>query len=301
MSTMPAHAGEERALVSAQSGAGNALRGWPPLHAWGTRRRQAVALTIAVLALATASGACVVGDPLGVHAARAALEAAQRRYGDARQVLARLPALREAAARTTSRAPRAGNSADDIRRISQLAAQSGLVLHALEPGVAGGAQAEAFRSIKLVAQGSFAQLRRLLEGLAREPALTVPFELAIRRIGTGLSVSATLRVYDALPAVPLAVASAAAAAPGVAAPEAAARDPFTHAAAAGRAEDGWRLAGILQDRQRILALVETPEGVVTAQAGEAIGDARVLAIGPARVVVAAGGTTRALGWAEPAK
>ncbi|MCX5544455.1 hypothetical protein M3A49_34180 [Paraburkholderia sp. CNPSo 3076] len=290
MSTMPAHAGQERALVSAQSGAGNALRGWPPLHAWGTRRRQAVALTIAVLALATASGACIVGDPLGVHAARAALEAAQRRYGDARQVLARLPALREAAARTTSRAPRAGNSADDIRRTSQLAAQSGLVLHALEPGVAGGAQAEAFRSIKLVAQGSFAQLRGLLEGLAREPALTVPFELAIRRIGTGLSVSATLRVYDALPAVPLA-----------AAPAAAARDPFTHAAAAGRAEDGWRLAGILQDRQRILALVETPEGVVTAQAGEAIGDARVLAIGPARVVVAAGGTTRALGWAEPAK
>ncbi|MCP3718603.1 hypothetical protein [Paraburkholderia sp. CNPSo 3281] len=290
MSTMPAHAGQERALVSAQSGAGNALRGWPPLHAWGTRRRQAVALTIAVLALATASGACIVGDPLGVHAARAALEAAQRRYGDARQVLARLPALREAAARTTSRARRAGNSADDIRRTSQLAAQSGLVLHALEPGVAGGAQAEAFRSIKLVAQGSFAQLRGLLEGLAREPALTVPFELAIRRIGTGLSVSATLRVYDALPAVPLA-----------AAPAAAARDPFTHAAAAGRAEDGWRLAGILQDRQRILALVETPEGIVTAQAGEAIGDARVLAIGPARVVVAAGGTTRALGWAEPAK
>ena len=291
MSTMPAHAGQERVLVSSRSGAGNVIRGWPPLHAWHTRHRVAVALTIAVLAFAAASGACIVGDPLGVHAARAALEAAQKRYGDARQVLSRLPVLREAAARTTSRAPRAGNSADDIRRISQLAAQSGLVLHALEPGVAGGGQAEAFRSIKLIAQGNFAQLRGLLEGLAREPALTVPSELAARRTGTGLSVSATLHVYDALPAVPLAAAS----------PAAAARDPFTHAAEAGTAEDGWRLAGILQDRQRILALVETPEGVVTAQAGEAIGDARVLAIGPARVVVAAGGTTRTLGWAEPAK
>ncbi|MCP3708247.1 hypothetical protein M3I54_14825 [Paraburkholderia sp. CNPSo 3274] len=291
MSTMPAQAGQERVLVLPQSGAGNALRGWPPLHAWSTRRRMAVALTIAVLALATASGACIVGDPLGVHAARAALQAAQKRNGDARQVLARLPALRAAAARTTPRAPRAGNSADDIRRISQLAAQSGLVLHALEPGAVGGAQAEAFRSIRLAAQGNFAQLRGLLEGLASEPALTVPSELAIRRTGTGLSVSATLHVYDALPAVPLAVASPAAAAP----------DPFTHAATAGRAEDRWRLAGILQDRQRIVALVETPEGVVTAQAGEAIGDARVLEIGPARVVVAAGGTTRALGWAEAAK
>ena len=292
MSTMPAHAGQERGLVSPQSGRGSALRGWPPLHAWSTRRRRAVASMIAVLALAAASVACIVGDPLGVHAARAELQAAQKRHADAQQVLARLPGLRDDAARTSSRAsPRAGNSADDIRRISQLAAQSGLVLHALEPGVAGGAQAEAFRSIKLVAQGSFAQLRGLLEGLAREPALTLPSELAVRRTGTGLSVSATLRVYDALPAVPLAMASAAAAA----------RDLFAHAAEAGTAEDWWRLAGILQDRQRIVALVETPEGVLTAQAGEAIGDARVLEIRPARVVVAAGGTTRALGWAEPAK
>ncbi|PYE17131.1 hypothetical protein C7410_12765 [Paraburkholderia silvatlantica] len=291
MSTMPAHAGQERALVAAQSGAHNASRGWPPLHAWSLRHRLAVDLTIAVLVLATVSGACVVGDPLGVHAAREALEAAQKRNADARKVLARLPALRDAAARTSWRAPHAGNSADDIRRISQLAAQSDLVVQVLEPGVAGGAQTEAFRSVKLVAQGTFAQLRRLLEGLAREPALTVPSELAIRRIGTGLSVSATLHVYDALAAVPLAAASAAAAV----------RDPFAQAAAAGRAVDGWRLAGILRDRQRILALLETPDGVMTAQAGEAIGDARVLEIGPARVVVAARGTMRALGWAEPAK
>jgi hypothetical protein len=296
MSTMSAHGGQQRGLVSAQAAAGNALRARSPLHAWSARRRLAVALTVAALAFATASGACIVGDPLGVHGARTALEDAQKQYGDARQVLAGLPALRAAAARTPSPAPRAGNSADDIRRISQLAAQSGLVLHALEPGAAGGAQTEAFRSIKLVAQGSFAQLRGMLEGLAREPALTAPSELTIRRTGTGLSVSATLRVFDALPAVPLAVASSEAASSG-----AAARDPFAHAAAAGRAEDGWRLAGILQDRQRIVALMETPEGVVTARAGEAIGDARVLEIGPARVVVAAGGMTRALGWAEAEK
>ncbi|WP_321949176.1 hypothetical protein [Paraburkholderia sp. J10-1] len=296
MSTLSAHGGQERGLVSAQAGVGNALHGWSPLHAWSARRRLAVALTIAVLAFAAASGACIVGDPLGVHAARTALKDAQKRYDDARQVLAGLPALREAAARTPSSAPRTGNSADDIRRISQLAAQSGLVLHVLEPGAAGGAQTEAFRSIKLVAQGSFAQLCGLLEGLVREPALTAPSELAIRRTGSALSVSATLRVYDALPAVPLAAAAS-----ETASPPAPARDPFAHAPAAGGAQDGWRLAGILQDRQRTVALVETPEGVVTARAGETIGDARVVEVGPARVVVAAGGVTRALGWAEAVK
>lgn len=296
MSTMSAHGGQERGLAPASAGAGNALHAWSPLHAWNARRRLIVALTIAVLAFATVSGACIVGDPLGVQAARTALDDAQKRYGDSRQVLAGLPALRAAAARTPSPVPRTGNSADDIRRISQLAAQSGLVLHALEPGAAGGAQTEAFRSIKLVAQGSFAQLRGLLEGLALEPALTAPSELAVRRTATGLSVSATLRVYDALPAVPLAVGSS-----ETASTAAAARDPFARAAAAGSAENGWRLAGILQDRQRIVALMETPEGVVTARAGEAIGDVRVLEIGPARVVVAAGGTTRALGWAEAVK
>lgn len=296
MSTISAHENRERGLLSTQAGAGNALRAWSPLHAWNARRRLTAALTIAVLAFATASGACIVGDPLGVHAARTAMEDAQKRYRDARQVLAGLPALREAAARTPSPAPRTGNSADDIRRVSQLAAQSGLVLHALEPGAAGGTHVDTFRAIKLVAQGSFAQLRGLLEGLAREPALTAPSELAVRRTGTGLSVSATLRVYDALPAVPLVSASS-----EMAPPAAPARDPFANAAAGGGAEDGWRLAGILQDRQRIVALVETPEGVVTARAGEAIGDTRVLEIGPARVVLAAGGTTRALGWAEAVK
>ncbi|HEY4801521.1 MAG TPA: hypothetical protein VIH96_02775, partial [Paraburkholderia sp.] len=77
--------------------------------------------------------------------------------------------------------------------------------------------------------------------------------------------------------------------------------PFADAAAAGAGKEGWRLAGILQDRQRIVALVETPEGVVTAQAGQPIGGGRVVEVGPARVVVSAGGATHALGWAEAAK
>lgn len=279
--------------AAAQARSGVAWRGWPPLHAWSARRRLAVALAIAFLSGAAASGACIVGDPLGVHAGRTALADAQMRYDEARRALARLPALREAAAGEAAHAPHTGNSADDIRRISQLAAQAGLVLHALEPGAAGGAHAEAFRSIKLVAQGSFAQLRSLLEAFVSEPALTVPAELAIRRTSAGLSISTTLRVYDALPAAPLALASAEGAG--------AVADPFARATAAGSAQSGWRLAGILQDRQRIVALVETPEGVVTAQAGQAIGDGRVVQVGPARVVVLAGGATHALGWTEAAK
>jgi len=201
MSTMAAAAGQQRELASVRASRGSALRAWSMLYAWSPRRRLGAALAIAVLAGASTSGACIVWDPLGVHGARAALEDAQKRRDDARQAVARLPALRAAAARTAPRAPHVGNSADDVRRVSQLAAQSGLVLHALEPGAGGGAKAEAFRSIKLVAQGSFAQLRALLESFAREPALTVPSELAIRRTGAGVSIAATLHVYDALPAV----------------------------------------------------------------------------------------------------
>ena len=296
MSTIAAAAGKQREPGSARGRPGSALRAWSMLYAWSPRRRLAAALVIAVLAGASMSGACIVWDPLGVHGARAALADAQKRLDDARLAVAHLPALRGAAARTAPRAPYKGNSADDIRRVSQLAAQAALVLQALEPGAGGGAQAEAFRSIRLVAQGSFAQLRALLEALAREPVLTVPTELAIRRSGAGLSISAILHVYDALPAVPLALASA-----DEKVPEVASLDPFAAAAADGAGKDGWRLAGIIQDRQHVVALVETPKGVLTAQAGQRIGDGRVVQVGPARVVVSAGGATHVLGWAAAAK
>jgi hypothetical protein len=288
---MSAAATSGRGFALAPGGPADGQHGWVPLHAWSVRRRLAVALAIAVLSGLSASGACIAWDPLGVRSARATLADAQKRRSQAQQALTRLPALRAAAAGAAPRIPHAGNSADDIRRISQLAAQSGLVLHALEPGAAGGVKAEAFRSIKLVAQGSFAQLRGLLDGFAREPALIVPSELAVRRTSVGLAITATLRVYDALPAVPLAARLA----------HEAAADPFARAATAPGGKDGWRLAGILQDRQRIVALVETPEGIVTAQAGQAIGDGRVVQVGPARVVVLAGGATRTLGLAEEAK
>ena len=295
MSTLAAAARQQRESALGHGSRGGALREWSMLYAWSPRRRLVAALVIAALAGASTSGACIVWDPLGVHAARAALADAQKRHDDARLAVAHLPALRAAAARTARWEPHAGNSAEDIRRVSQLAAQSGLLLHALEPGPGGGAQAEVFRSIKLVAQGSFAQLRALLEAFAREPALTVPSELAIRRSAAGLSISATLHVYDALPAVPFSPPSA-----DETAPEVASRDPFA-AATAGAGKGGWRLAGILQDRQRIVALVETAEGVVAVQAGQLIGGGRVVQVGPGRVVVSAGGARHVLAWAEAGK
>jgi hypothetical protein len=289
MSMAIAPLAEEPGLMTVPAERLDGLRGRVPLHAWSARCRLAVALTIAALAGVLASAALISWDPLDVHAAQTTLAHAQKRHDDAQQALASLPALRAAGAGKTPHTPQAGNSADDIRRLSQLAAQFGLVLHALEPGPAGGAKAEAFRSIKLVAHGSFSQLRRLLEGCARGPVLSVPSELAIRHTAAGLSIMATLRVYDALPALPLALSST----------EETASDPFSRAAAPGN--DGWRLAGLLQDRLRIVALVETPDGVVTAQAGQAIGDGRVVQIGPTRVVVSSGGSTRTIGWAEGEK
>jgi hypothetical protein len=291
MSTALAVGAGERGADVAKASRFAGRPGWLPLHAWSGGQRRAVALAIALIAGVATSAACIVWDPLDVHAARAAQANAQKRRDEAQRALARLPALRAGAAASVSRVPYAGNSADDIRRVSQLAAQSGLVLHALEPGAAGGAKAEAFRSIKLVAQGSFAQLRALLEGFSREPALTAPSELTIRRTATGLSITATVHVYDALPALPLTESSH----------EGTAADPFSRAASAGTGSEGWRLAGILEDGQHIVALVETPEGVMTAQAGQRFGDGRVIQIAPARVVVFSGGETRTLNWAERAK
>ncbi|WP_322106172.1 hypothetical protein [Paraburkholderia sp. J41] len=287
--------------TSARTGASaDAWRGWLTVHAWSARRRLLVAMAIGVIAATAASAACLAGDPLGVGAARSALAAARQQHADAHRALSRLPALRAELARSAFHAPHAGNAADDIRRVSQLAAEAGLALQMLEPDASGGSKAEAFRSMKLGAQGGFASLRSLLEALAREPSLTAPSELAIRRNGETLAISATLRFFDSLPPASAAVPASEMAAPAFAARRAP-QDPFAPALAASASQAQWRLAGLLTDRRRAVALLETPDGVVAAQAGDAIAGGRVTSVDARRVVIAAGGATQTLAWQEAAK
>ncbi|WP_043285079.1 hypothetical protein [Paraburkholderia oxyphila] len=273
------------------------LRGWLPLHAWSGRRRAAAAMALGALAAGLTGGTCVALDLGGGLAAQAALADAKARLVGARQTLARLPALQRDAQDWPQRV-RDGSAAGDIRSVSELAAQAGLVLIALEPAASGGAGAQALRTTKLVASGSFGQLRAFLEGLAALPELAVPAELTVRRSGGSLAVSAMLQVFDGLPAVAIARSDE---------EGGALADPFASRFAGAQGAVGapggaaMRLAGMLVERGRAVALVETAEGTVAVQAGATLGGGRVSSVDPARVVLALDGATHTLGWAEDAK
>ncbi|WP_322008217.1 hypothetical protein [Paraburkholderia tropica] len=290
------------------------LRGGRPLHTWTRRRRALVAATLAMLAALLSGIACFLTDAGGAQAARSALAQGEARLADARRTLARLPALRREAegwprdARLTGSAEseQANTSADDIRSVSRLAADAGLVLIALEPAAPGGAKAQAFRATKLAAQGGFAQLRAFLEGLAEWPELAVPADIVVRRSGSALSIAATLHVFGGLPAVAIEAADVA----EVAAIEErtdAARDPFASrfalaaggGAASGVQGDGaLRLVGTLSERGRVLALIETADGTLAVQPGASLAGARVTGVAPERVVLSVEGATQVLNWAE---
>lgn len=280
------------------------LRGWRPLHTWTRRRRALVAATLAMLAALLSGIACFLTDAGGAQAARSALAHGEARLADARRMLARLPALRREAEGWPSE--QSSTSADDIRSVSRLAAESGLVLIALEPAAPGGAKAQAFRATKLAAQGGFAQLRAFLEGLAEWPELAVPADIVVRRSGGALAIAATLHVFGGLPAVAIEPADVTGIA-GIAERADAARDPFASrfalaaggGAASGVQGDGaLRLVGTLSERGRVLALIETADGTLAVQPGATLAGARVTGIGPERVVLSVEGATQVLKWAE---
>ncbi|HKT96417.1 MAG TPA: hypothetical protein VJS30_07765 [Paraburkholderia sp.] len=273
------------------------FRGWLPLRAWSGRRRAAFAAALGLLAAGLAGGACVMLDLGGGLAAQSALADAEARLAGARQTLERLPALQRDAQEWPQRV-RDGSAAGDIRSVSQLAAQAGLVLIALEPAASGGTRAQAYRATKLVALGSFGQLRAFLEGLAALPELAVPAELTVRRSGAGLAVSAMLQVFDGLPAAAFTRNDEEGGA--LADPFA---SQFTGVEGAAGSERGaaMRLAGMLVERGRAVALVETAEGTVAVQTGATLAGAHVSSVDPARVVLSLDGATHTLSWAEDAK
>jgi hypothetical protein len=265
------------------------LRDWMNLHAWSVRRRLGVAAAISAIVGVSAGAVCIEADLLGVRAARSELDDAERELADAQRVVARLPAIR-ASSSGMSRGVRESTAADDVRRVSELTSKSGLVLVTLEPSAPGGAGAETFRSMKFVAQGGFPQLRAFLAGLAAQPALVVPAELAIRRNGDGLSIAATVQVFDALPPVQADATGAGS--------NAAASDPFASGAADGSGNGGLRLAGVLQDGAGIVALIESASATQAVRAGQMFGGVRVEQVLPSRVVLAGGGKSQVLTWAE---
>jgi len=287
-----------------------------PLEAWSGRRRRAVALLIAALVFGLGAQGWIVADLGGVEASRTALEAATRHLADAKRSLAQLPALRrEAAASATASASTpamtsstgspAPSSVDDVRIVSELAAQNGVTLIALEPGAASGTGAESMRPLQLAARTDFVHLMAFLRGLLDLPVLIVPVDVTVKRDGAALSVSATLRVFNALRPVPLTASAAAFAeedADSADADNIVFFDPFSRPQmrAAGDLPDAsqLRLVGVLHDGQRGLALLDTPEGATTVASGQQIGAERVTRFDALGITLVNGGTTRTLALEE---
>ncbi|MFM0739053.1 hypothetical protein PQQ51_17585 [Paraburkholderia xenovorans] len=277
-----------------------------PFAAWSRRRRLAFALLIAALAFGLGSHGWIVSDLGGLEASRTALDAATRHLADARRALAQLPALRrEVAGAPAARGLGSWSSADDVRVVSELAAQNGVALLALEPGAVSGTGRDAMRSIQLTARTDFVHLMAFLHGLSDVPVLVVPIDVAVKRTDASLAINATLNVYSALRPIASTGATDTFADESLDSDdeEVVFYDPFSlvQMQASGELPDAMqlRLAGLLRDRTHALALLETPDGTTTAASGEQIGVERVTRLDALSITLAnGGGATRTLALTE---
>ncbi|WNC90055.1 hypothetical protein RI103_01450 [Paraburkholderia sp. FT54] len=281
-----------------------------PLDAWSRRRRWLVALLIAALVFSLGAHGWVVADLGGVEASRAALEAGSLRLANARRSLAQLPALRREAAAvpvaaSAARSSGPWSSADDVRIVSELAAQNSVALLAVEPGAVNGAGVESMRPLQLIARTDFIHLMAFLRGLSELPVLIVPVDVAVKRDAAALSVSATLHVFDALRPAPSTSSADAFADDSLDSDDdenIVFFDPFsqTQMQAAGALSDvsQLRLVGLLRDRTRGLALLDTPDGVTTVGSGQRIGAERVTKLDASGITLAKDGATRMLALTE---
>ncbi|CAH2897716.1 MAG: Type IV pilus biogenesis protein PilP [uncultured Paraburkholderia sp.] len=282
-----------------------------PLHTWSTRRRWAVALLIGLAVFVLGAHGWVVADLGRVEASRAALLASTQRLADAKRALAQLPSLRReaGAARGGVTAvppvPAQWTSADDVRVVSELAAKNGVLLLAVEPGAESGTGAQSERPLQFTARTDFIHLMSFLRGLAELPVLMVPVDVTIKRDSASLSVSAALRVYSGLHPAPASLSAqqlADASLDSDDEEDVVFFDPFSpaqmQAAVDSPGAAQLHLLGLLHDRARGLALVDTPDGATTVESGQQIGDERFTHFDASGITLAKGDATRTLALAE---
>ncbi|MDP9650341.1 hypothetical protein [Paraburkholderia caledonica] len=285
-----------------------------PLHTWSPRRRWAIALLIALVVFSLGAHGWIVADLGRLAASRAALLASAEHLADARRALAQLPSLRREAAAsdatpaaivTASRASKQWTSADDVRVVSELAAQNGVALLAVEPGAASGTGAQSERPLQLAARTDFIHLMSFMRGLIELPVLMVPVDVVIKRDGSALSVSAALRVYSGLRPAPASLTTqelADASLDSDDEEDVVFFDPFSPAQMQATidlpGQPQLRLVGLLHDRARGLALFDTPDGATTVASGQQIGDERVTRFDTFGITLAKGAATRTLDLAE---
>ncbi|WP_309810305.1 type 4a pilus biogenesis protein PilO [Caballeronia sp. LZ034LL] len=254
-----------------------------PLDAWSHTRLAASALALTLLMGAAGAAAWRMSDPGGLELARAELTAAQTREHEVRRIRAELPGLK-ARALSARLQPEQWSTADALRAIVELAAQSGLRDVSIEPGARAGAgpeapsQVESGRALKLRAEGSFNEIHRFLEALAGLPRLVVPEGAQIRQPSGGLAdalaVEASLRVFENQPGIPLTVAAPRASSFVI--------DPFGSGDALAQGGD-ILLVGTLVGTRRAMALLQSGNEVGGYAAGQKIGAERLARVVP-RVV-----------------
>ncbi|CAN0617853.1 conserved protein of unknown function [Burkholderia multivorans] len=235
-------------------------------------------------------------DSSGLASSRAALEEVSARVVAAEHVIQEaarraLPPAEPEFAEDHGRVP---GWASLMLRLAELASASGLQLQSLEPQDSQGEQADARRTVRIVAHGGYPALLRLVGGLAALPALVLPAAVRIESGRPGgaaaLRVEMSLDVFGALPGGDAAFV-------GGEIVSAAEGDPF--AGADGREGDPAapaRLAGVIRDARAGLALFDDGAGGIAAvAAGERVGTARVVRVEPDGVALATAGGPRRIG------
>ncbi|UEP28183.1 MULTISPECIES: pilus assembly protein [unclassified Burkholderia] len=223
------------------------------------------------------------GDLSGLARSRALLATAQVRAADTQRTLA--------AAQRRDPDPAAGRNVSSTRapawpalmlELADLAGASGLRIVSIEPQRADDAAPDGRRTVRIVADGGFPALLRLMGGLAGLPALVVPSVLHIERKPPTARVDMTIDVFPALPGVrfPDGTVPMLAGAPG--------DDPFGGAGSLTVADDAVpRLAGTIRDARAGLALFDAGDGgFATVARGEALGAARVMRVDAGAVTLA---------------
>ncbi|SDQ91368.1 Tfp pilus assembly protein PilO [Paraburkholderia fungorum] len=277
-----------------------------PLEAWSRRRRWLTALAIAALVFGAGAYGSVVADLSSIEASRVALAASKQRLADASRSLTQLPKLRRAFAAMPAEPSRAPwSSADDVRVVSELAAQNSVSLQAVAPGAPTSANADGGRPLQITAHTDFVHLMAFMRGLSDLPVLIVPVDLTVKQDAASLSVSATLRVFNALrPAVSATSTDAFndASLDSDDDEDIVFFDPFSHPQMQAGDDlpdsSSLRVVGLLRDLTRGLALLDTQDGSTTVTSGQQVGAERVTRIDADGVTLANGGTTRTLALAE---
>ncbi|KVX18759.1 pilus assembly protein [Burkholderia ubonensis] len=232
-------------------------------------------------------------DWSGLARSRASLDAARARAAEAERALAQAAMHRAAPAKTDDGRgePAAPGWPALMLELAELAASSGLRVVSFEPQPEPGARQDVRRTVRIVADGGFPALRRMVGALATLPVLAVPTAISAERAGRAARVGLSLDVFPAMPGGraaygdrPIAVASQDA-------------DPFGIGDEPGTGDTlPSRLAGVMRDARTGLALFDDGAGAITAvAAGEAVGAMRVVRVEADAVTLATRSGPRRMG------